>query len=314
MKTIYEKIKNKLYYLKTLPKLIISYRNLEKLSKNDPFIVVHGTIKWLIFGRILFFPIVDIRKILQPGDQKFFKKLISMIEKSLTTNDKHSAILREEGGDFTSDSTFENQNNILLNDLTEIHALNIYFKYHFTSLSKFISEGAILDLGANVGIFAKSISKKFPNQKIFAFEPHPEIYKKLLDNVSKDNKNIECHQVCLGDKGIKVSEILLDENCFTMTRVVNKKNLNSITVPTISIDEFCQKNNISKVNFIKLDIEGSERFALKGATETLKKFRPLLTISGYHLIDDVPVLVNILKQAVPDYKIIISKDLHIYAY
>ena len=91
----------------------------------------------------------------------------------------------------------------------------------------------------------------------------------------------------------------MDENCFTMTRVVNKKNFNSITVPTISIDEFCQKNNISKVNFIKLDIEGSERFALKGATETLKKFRPLLTISGYHLIDDVPVLVNILKASCP---------------
>jgi FkbM family methyltransferase len=59
---------------------------------------------------------------------------------------------------------------------------------------------------------------------------------------------------------------------------------------TISIDDFVVRNNIKKVDFIKMDIEGAEPKALLGAIETIKKFRPKLAIAIYHSLDD---LVNI---------------------
>jgi FkbM family methyltransferase len=62
---------------------------------------------------------------------------------------------------------------------------------------------------------------------------------------------------------------------------------------TISIDDFVKANNISKVDFLKTDIEGAEPFAIKGALDTLRKFRPNLAISIYHSMDD---FVNIVKQ------------------
>ncbi len=55
---------------------------------------------------------------------------------------------------------------------------------------------------------------------------------------------------------------------------------------TITIDDLVKKNNIEKVNFIKMDIEGAEPNALKGAIETIKKFRPKLAIATYHSMDD----------------------------
>ncbi|MEE9379666.1 MAG: FkbM family methyltransferase [Candidatus Lokiarchaeia archaeon] len=56
-------------------------------------------------------------------------------------------------------------------------------------------------------------------------------------------------------------------------------------VKTITLDDFVEKNHISKIDFIKMDIEGSEYDVLIGAKETISKFKPKLAISLYHNID-----------------------------
>ena len=58
------------------------------------------------------------------------------------------------------------------------------------------------------------------------------------------------------------------------------------SVESITIDDLVLKNNIKKVDFIKMDIEGSELRALHGASRTIKKYKPDLAISIYHSLDD----------------------------
>lgn len=60
----------------------------------------------------------------------------------------------------------------------------------------------------------------------------------------------------------------------------------NIEVSTITIDDLVAQRNIPRIDFIKMDIEGAETFALKGATETIKKFKPKLAISLYHSLTD----------------------------
>jgi FkbM family methyltransferase len=67
---------------------------------------------------------------------------------------------------------------------------------------------------------------------------------------------------------------------------------------TLSVDDFVSENNITKVDFIKMDIEGAERYALEGAIETIKKYTPKLAIALYHSLDDlvdIPKWIDDLK-------------------
>ena len=64
---------------------------------------------------------------------------------------------------------------------------------------------------------------------------------------------------------------------------------------SMSIDDFVFNNKIEKIDFIKMDIEGAELDALKGAEKTILQFRPKLAISVYHNFSDyyeIPLLLS----------------------
>jgi FkbM family methyltransferase len=73
-------------------------------------------------------------------------------------------------------------------------------------------------------------------------------------------------------------------------------------VSTESIDNFVEEFNIEKIDFIKMDIEGSELNALKGAEKTIKTFKPKLAISVYHQDDDIISIPNYLNRLNIGYK------------
>lgn len=69
-----------------------------------------------------------------------------------------------------------------------------------------------------------------------------------------------------------------------------------------TINKIVDELGLPHVDFIKSDIEGAERNALAGATNTLYRFKPRMAIAGYHLIDDLTVLPAIALKAQPMYK------------
>ena len=62
--------------------------------------------------------------------------------------------------------------------------------------------------------------------------------------------------------------------------------LKQTSTSTISIDDLVESQKIPTVDFIKMDIEGAELYALKGALTTLQTFKPKLAISVYHSLEE----------------------------
>ena len=67
-------------------------------------------------------------------------------------------------------------------------------------------------------------------------------------------------------------------------------------VSTTSIDALVASGELERVDFIKLDIEGAESEALKGAEQTLRRFRPRLALAAYHQFDDMWALMRQLDR------------------
>ena len=59
-------------------------------------------------------------------------------------------------------------------------------------------------------------------------------------------------------------------------------NRPAIKMKSTTIDKFVEENNIEKIDYIKMDVEGAERNILEGAIKTIKKFKPSLAIAIYH--------------------------------
>jgi len=158
----------------------------------------------------------------------------------------------------------------------------------------------IIDAGGGHGNTAFYFTTKIKNSgKIYTFEfieSNIKILKKNFDLNPDLTKLIEHIKIPLwrtSDQELYV----IDDGANSMI-TYNPPEKHSKKIKTISIDDFVIRNNIQKVDFIKMDIEGAELDAIMGAKETLARFKPKLAISVYHMIEhyyEIPQFINSLN-------------------
>ena len=79
-------------------------------------------------------------------------------------------------------------------------------------------------------------------------------------------------------------------------------------MPAVTIDETVEHLGLDRVDFVKMDIEGSERYALKGAHRTLSRFGPRMALCIYHREDDRELIPQIVLEARPSYRVDTTRD------
>lgn len=160
----------------------------------------------------------------------------------------------------------------------------------------------VFDCGANIGIFSAIARQK--GCKVYAFEPMPAAIKYLQELQLFLKEGLQICPYALSDRS---GEADFHVQNFDLLGASLLKNNNIIdqdyVVKMISIDEFVRTNGIKKVDFIKADIEGSERDMIWGAREVIKKYAPKLSICTYHLADDKQILEGRIKEINPNYVI-----------
>jgi len=156
-----------------------------------------------------------------------------------------------------------------------------YFDYHepdqFLFLDRFLTKDMIcVDIGANIGLYTLFMSKRV--EKVFAFEPNEQSYIRLLENLQKNNiSNVDVIQKAVTDKEGNIF-LNLDEADSAKAYVSKEKKTTNkfYLVKTISVDQFFFRNTPSKIDYIKIDVEGAEPLVFSGAIQTVLKFRPLI--------------------------------------
>ncbi len=148
----------------------------------------------------------------------------------------------------------------------------------------------IFDIGANIGSTALFFANLNPQAKIIAFEPHPTMHNKALENIKLNNfKNIELLNKGLGaQKGVlKLYEV--NKNNPGMNRILSKEtDLPFKLIDIETIDDICVEQSIADINFIKIDVEGFEYFVLQGGKQIISSKKPTLFIE----LDDANLKAN----------------------
>jgi len=182
----------------------------------------------------------------------------------------------------------------------EIHEEAI-FKYKHGL--KFIPQNIIetlknkdfLDCGAYMGDSALIFEREYNPSKIYAFEPVQDNYRCLLETIKLNN----LEKIIPIDKGLGEKSCTFNFYPLGFCSYISEDGKAKMEV--ISIDEFVNETNPS-VGLIKMDVEGFELEALKGAKNTIRNFKPVLLISIYHNPKEFFETKQYIQDLVPSYK------------
>lgn len=161
-----------------------------------------------------------------------------------------------------------------------------YEKKNFDFLKSCCGEGAtILDIGAHIGLFS-TIAAKIAGEygKIFAFEPAPATIP-VLHQTIRINELRDCISPVNQAMGKEVGRMTFfvseDEadNSNSLISYKEDRKLNGVSVEVNTIDNFVMTKKLSKVNFIKIDVEGAEYDTLRGGIEVFKKYKPHVIVA-----------------------------------
>src|SRR5262245_33816463 len=135
----------------------------------------------------------------------------------------------------------------------------------------------VFDVGAHAGLISRSVLAHFPNATVYSFEPHPDIFERLVAGL-KGQRRARAFNIALSDKSgnaelftYEDADHLIDSLTPSATFAVRfGKTGKSIPIQVSTIDAFCSSHGIDIIDVLKVDAEGCDLDVLKGAAEKFK--------------------------------------------
>lgn len=139
----------------------------------------------------------------------------------------------------------------------------------------------IFDVGAHLGWYAINFSKRFPNSKIFSFEPLIHTFYFLERNVKRNHAaNVKIYNFGFSDRETSADFFYseLGSPIASQKNIFDIKKYKKVKCDLKKLDNFVLTQSLQTIDFIKCDVEGAELFVLKGGIDTIHKFYPILFI------------------------------------
>lgn len=151
------------------------------------------------------------------------------------------------------------------------------------AIGQFVKAGAVVaDIGANFGAYTKILSEYAGAEgKVFSFEPIPDTFAALENNIVKNQyTQTSAFNLGLSDEAGMVNMVIPDyahggQNFYEAR--IDRNSQKGVSIKTVTVDEFLLPQ-VSRMDFMKIDVEGHEPEVLKGSIQLLKKYSPVLLI------------------------------------
>ncbi len=269
-------IKFSTYFLQNMDLFERLYENLSNDSSRE-------TLEWLIKGYLAYMICGDVYK-------KIFdlpKEVVFIKKEQLVPNYQHIYCI-----DQYCIYTFEQ----------EIYDTWVREQYLLRGICEPNKGDVVFSIGAFYGETSIWFSKCVGEEGVvYAFEALGENARVAECNCRRNSiNNIVVENICFW----KESTLLDFHIDYGSSRIINDDT--GVRVNTTTIDEYCINNQVNRLDFLKMDIEGAEYEVLCGAKETIKKYKPKLAICVYHKPEDIILIPELIKELVPEYKIYLS--------
>ncbi len=141
-----------------------------------------------------------------------------------------------------------------------------------------IEQPLFIEVGANVGRYTVELERRFPGAQIHAFEPGEAAFIALQKQFERGA--VSCHQKGCGRESATLElftyQSEADSEHATLFADVfaelhKTQKVASTLVELVTLDEFCESNNIERCHFLKIDTEGNEMDVLRGARSLLER-------------------------------------------
>ena len=185
------------------------------------------------------------------------------------------------------------------------------FKYHYKVKSFIKEDDVVLDIGANLGYFAKTFSRITPKGKVICVEPLPQ-YFNVLSHFLGQKKNVTLHNVALGKDSGTVTMVLPMQDGMIRTGLPyvskDKTGSNERTQEVRIVNPLSLIEDETKLDYIKCDIEGYEWIVFQALKPALVEHLPIvqLEIANKNLEDFIKFFdaLEYVQYGISNYKVI----------
>jgi len=196
------------------------------------------------------------------------------------------SVLRKSTDKFKESKVKIGNNTIYLDSNDSLGlSMNTNFEPAETELiRKTVKEGDIvLDIGANIGVYTVMIAEIVGEKgKVYAFEPDPTNFAILKKNVEINGyKNVILIDKAVSSKKGKLKLFLCEENTGDHKIYDSKENRKFVEIESIRLDDYFSDYK-GKIDFIKMDVEGSEPGVINGASKILTKNTHLKIVTEFY--------------------------------
>lgn len=149
-------------------------------------------------------------------------------------------------------------------ELQEFYDLETLWQVYFHRVYEVApSDRCVIDAGANIGLFSCYAARRAPQCQVYAIEPFPATYNRLLRHVEENNftSRVHCYSLALSASAAGVVGMRGAGSPSQMFHVLEgevRGNTATVSVPAQALPDFLEQIPEKKIDLFKMDIEGSE--------------------------------------------------------